>query len=49
VITTSPLTPESERMLARGSPRLFAIPATVRRKSVWLKRSAASTTFALGL
>ena len=31
-------------MLALGSPRLFAIPETVRRKSVWLKRSAASTT-----
>ena len=44
VITTSPLTPESGRMLACGAPRLLAMPATVRRKSVWLKRSAASTT-----
>src|SRR5919199_5312261 len=48
VITTSPLTPESGRMLAFGVPRLFAIPPTVRRKSVWLKRSAASTTASSG-
>src|SRR6478736_4657562 len=48
VITTSPLTPESERMLVLGAPRLLAIPATVRRKSVWLKRSAASTTSRTG-
>src|SRR5919204_4736938 len=44
VITTSPLTPDSGRTLIFGEPRLLAIPATVRRKSVWLKRSAASTT-----
>ena len=44
VITSSRFTPESGRMLARGSPRLFAIPPTVRRNGLELKRSAASTT-----
>src|SRR5438105_2769886 len=48
VTTTSVLTPESCTMLARGSPRLFAIPPIVRRNALELKRSAASTIASSG-
>src|SRR3954447_21785015 len=44
VIATSRLTPEKGTQLTVGSPRLFAIPETVRRKVDALKSSAASTT-----
>ena len=43
VSTTSLFVPESGTIEARGDPRLFAIPAIVRRKALSLKRSAAST------
>jgi len=48
VTTSSDLTPESEMIEARGSPRLFAIPPTVRRYWLALKRSAASTMASSG-
>src|SRR5204863_5667801 len=48
VTTISALSPESGIMLARGAPRLLAIPPTVRRKALALKRSAASTTASSG-
>src|SRR5581483_7628605 len=44
VTASSPETPESGTMLARASPRLFAIPPTVRRYALALKMSAASST-----
>ncbi len=44
VRTVSALTPANGTIETFGSPRLFATPATVRRKSDWLKRSAASTS-----
>src|SRR5262249_25525025 len=40
VTTMSGLTPESGTIDTRGSPRLFAIPPTVRRNCEALKRSA---------
>ena len=43
VTTSSWLTPESGTIETRGSPRLFAIPPTVRRYWLPLKTSAAST------
>src|SRR5439155_771605 len=43
VTATSPAAPESATMLACASPRLFAMPPTVRRYALALKRSAAST------
>src|SRR4051794_11261889 len=42
VTAISPASPERGTMLARASPRLFAIPPTVRRYVLPLKRSAAS-------
>src|SRR4051794_12344586 len=48
VTTTSGLTPESGTIETRGSPRLFAIPPTVRRYCDALKWSAASTVASSG-
>ena len=48
VTTTSALTPESGTIETRGSPRLLAMPPTVRRYCEALKRSAASTIASSG-
>src|SRR5579884_3717207 len=44
VTASSPAVPESGTMLAFASPRLFAMPPTVRRYALALKRSAASSS-----